>query len=447
MKPFFWTKIMDRNINPTIWKGIDDSKVEINTEELTDLFGATQSNVSPLSQLQQTTRVEPQKPKIVDLIDSNKSKSVAIFLSRIKMNHHDIVDHILQLDDALTEDQLEALKANCPTPSDFDLIKNYDGDPNLLGIPEKFFKELMRVDNLRLHIDFLLLFRQFSTVMSEITKPLDEMGQTFEMFPKSEKLKKFLSIILKVGNFMNGGSPRGGAYGFKIDTLGKLKDVRSKNPRFTLLHYVCETCENNYPKDAKLALDFPYMHNLPKYDFETIGRQLSEITGFFLRGDHYKTIAESKMVDGDMFYPRFVEFKEETKEEVERAVKMIEEVNIDFEKTLKLFGESTDTYSFADFVQMFNQFLIDSQNAEQDLLHQKEEVEKKKKQEEILLKKEQLKRLYLPQRGVLDTMVNQLMEGSGLKQGTDDSAAKVQNAVAMIRARRAKINAAISSHV
>lgn len=45
-------------------------------------------------------------------------------------------------------------------------------------------------------------------------------------------------MVLAVGNHLNGGSCHGSASGFKLDTLLKLMDVKGRNKRTTLLHFV-----------------------------------------------------------------------------------------------------------------------------------------------------------------------------------------------------------------
>jgi hypothetical protein len=42
---------------------------------------------------------------------------------------------------------------------------------------------------------------------------------------KSTKFKKVLEVVLALGNYLNGGSFRGAAYGFKLDALNKLRYV------------------------------------------------------------------------------------------------------------------------------------------------------------------------------------------------------------------------------
>lgn len=45
-------------------------------------------------------------------------------------------------------------------------------------------------------------------------------------------------MVLAVGNHLNGGSCRGSASGFKLEALLKLMDVKGRNKKTTLLHFV-----------------------------------------------------------------------------------------------------------------------------------------------------------------------------------------------------------------
>jgi len=52
----------------------------------------------------------------------------------------------------------------------------------------------------------------------------------------STNFKKILEAILAIGNYMNGSTARGGAYGFKLDALTKLHTIRSVDPKITLVN-------------------------------------------------------------------------------------------------------------------------------------------------------------------------------------------------------------------
>lgn len=55
----------------------------------------------------------------------------------------------------------------------------------------------------------------------------------------SQSLKRLFGLILALGNYMNGGNrQRGQADGFGLEILPKLKDVKSSQSSFTLLHFI-----------------------------------------------------------------------------------------------------------------------------------------------------------------------------------------------------------------
>jgi len=66
----------------------------------------------------------------------------------------------------------------------------------------------------------------------------------------STKLKEVLSIVLAVGNYVNAGTPRGGAYGFKLEALTKVRDFKSNKAGVSLLHYLGEFIEKHYPDNS-----------------------------------------------------------------------------------------------------------------------------------------------------------------------------------------------------
>lgn len=78
----------------------------------------------------------------------------------------------------------------------------------------------------------------------------------------SVELKEVMAIILTVGNYMNGGNmTRGQADGFGLEILAKLKDVKSKDSKITLLHYIVRAymkkIQNPFETNLPLAVPEP----------------------------------------------------------------------------------------------------------------------------------------------------------------------------------------------
>lgn len=72
----------------------------------------------------------------------------------------------------------------------------------------------------------------------------------------SESIKRIFGMILALGNYMNGGNrTRGQADGFGLEILPKIKDVKSKDSGFTLLHFVV----TKYIEVRKRGDTFPFL--------------------------------------------------------------------------------------------------------------------------------------------------------------------------------------------
>jgi len=53
---------------------------------------------------------------------------------------------------------------------------------------------------------------------------MDVMCAAVRETQESKRLKPLLEIVLALGNHLNGNTARGGAYGFKLDSLTKVRN-------------------------------------------------------------------------------------------------------------------------------------------------------------------------------------------------------------------------------
>ena len=79
----------------------------------------------------------------------------------------------------------------------------------------------------------------FAEDIGSIRDRIKMIQTTISMLMTSSSIKKIFGLILALGNYMNGGNrTRGQADGFGLEILPKLKDVKSKESNFTLLHFI-----------------------------------------------------------------------------------------------------------------------------------------------------------------------------------------------------------------
>lgn len=101
----------------------------------------------------------------------------------------------------------------------------------------------------------------------------------------SSLMRHLLKLALEIGNFLNASSPQGAAVGFNLETLSKLRDVKSSsNPAQTLLHFIARQQMRQCPDESlaeQLAACAPASRlNWPKTmeDLRTMRAKLNELS-------------------------------------------------------------------------------------------------------------------------------------------------------------------------
>ena len=72
----------------------------------------------------------------------------------------------------------------------------------------------------------------------------------------SNGFKILLKYILALGNYMNGGTKKGKAYGFSLNSLKQLLSSKSKDNKITLMEYLITIIKNEEPNALEFLNDF-----------------------------------------------------------------------------------------------------------------------------------------------------------------------------------------------
>ena len=85
----------------------------------------------------------------------------------------------------------------------------------------------------------------------------------------SDKFKKILEIILAFGNYMNS-CKKGSAYGFKLQSLDNLSTTKSSDKRSTIVNYIVEVVNTNYPSLKGFETELKYIEKAAQFSLENI---------------------------------------------------------------------------------------------------------------------------------------------------------------------------------
>ncbi|KAM7276276.1 hypothetical protein ACFE04_018142 [Oxalis oulophora] len=243
LKALYWDKVTANCDHSLVWNQVNDGSLRLDDGLIETLFGYTATNrkYSEKVNISSSSTVSKSNTTAQDFIlDPRKSQNTAIVLRSIVISRREIVDALLE-GEGLSIDILEKLTKIAPTQEEETKILQYKNDPGKLADAENFLYYILKASPSAFIRMKAMLFR--SNYDLEILH-LKESLQTLEIACKELRTRgifiKLLEAILKAGNKMNAGTPRGNAQGFNLSTLRKISDVKSSDGKTTLLHFVVE---------------------------------------------------------------------------------------------------------------------------------------------------------------------------------------------------------------
>jgi len=201
---------------------------------------------------------KPKGPAKVELLDSRRAFQMGIVLKKIGITAGDVCTALLQLDKTvLTEDHLTIIRAIMPDQDEAKAIKNYfrtvpGAALDKLRDIEAYVAQLLQVPRLPGKVAVFELALHYRQHISDLTDQINTIRTASTQLLESRALKDLLLRIMAVGNYLNHGTVRGGATGFRLTSLEKLSHVRSQDPlrARTLLHFIAIEC-----RESVLLLD------------------------------------------------------------------------------------------------------------------------------------------------------------------------------------------------
>ncbi|XP_078130692.1 formin [Sander vitreus] len=256
MKPLYWTRIQIQDKkNKTLWNILEEPNI-INASEFEDLFAktTTQTKRKPLAE---TYQKKAKTRKIIKLLDGKRSQAVGILISSLHLEMKDIQQAVLAVDHSVVDvETIEALYENRAQPEELERIKKHyetseEEEVKLLDKPEQFLYELSQIPDFAGRAHCIIFQSAFIDGIASIQHKLNTISSVCKTLLESDGVTEVMGLVLALGNYMNGGNrTRGQADGFGLEILPKLKDVKSKDNRISLVDYVVSYYLHNVDKHS-----------------------------------------------------------------------------------------------------------------------------------------------------------------------------------------------------
>lgn len=260
MKHLNWTKIPVGKISKTIWEQIDDSRVKLNEDLLIEKFAIKETTSKAL-----TTNNDINKKKV--FCKPERQRNIKIVLSKLHITDPLVLAYALieYNTDILTPAVCDLLLSIVPTEDEYKEIKKQTEhlEYSEYDMSDMFICLIGEIPGYKERLGALIFKSNYRLDSVNILKTIDCFYKAFDFISTNKHLHKIFEIILAHGNYMNGITPKGGALGFKMESLPKLNQMRSRDNKKTLLQYIVYYIINDM-KEPELLDIMPYFELFKK---------------------------------------------------------------------------------------------------------------------------------------------------------------------------------------
>ncbi|XP_075767588.1 LOW QUALITY PROTEIN: formin-like protein 1 [Pelodiscus sinensis] len=363
MPIFNWVALKPSQINGTIFHELNDEKVlqELDMSDFEEQF-KTKAQGPSLDISARKAKAAPKAPSKVTLMESNRAKNLAITLRKSSLSTEGICKAIQTYDlQGLSLDFLELLQRFVPTEYELTLIRKYEKEqrpPEELSDEDAFMLQFSRIPRLAERMSIMTFLGNFSDTAQLLMPQFNALIAASISLKSSTKLRQILEIVLAFGNYTNS-SKRGAAYGFRLQSLDALLEMKSTDRRQTLLHYIVRVVAEKYPGLTGFHTE---LHFLDKAGTVSLDSAVQDMRA--LQRGMELTRKEFMRQDDSQVLKDFLKANTEVMEKLQTDSKTAQEA---YESAVEYFGENPKTSPPTMFFPVFMRFIKAYKKAEQDI--------------------------------------------------------------------------------
>ncbi|XP_074199369.1 formin-like protein 1 isoform X2 [Camelus bactrianus] len=365
-----WVALKPNQITGTVFTELNDEKVlqELDMSEFEEQF-KTKSQGPSLDINALKSKSAQKAPSKAILIEANRAKNLAITLRKGNLGADRICQAIETYDlQALGLDFLELLTRFLPTEYERSLISRFEREQRPmeeLSEEDHFMLRFSRIPRLSERMNTLIFLGNFPDTAQMLMPQLNAIIAASMSIKSSDKLRQILEIVLAFGNYMNS-SKRGAAYGFRLQSLDALLEMKSTDRKQTLLHYLVKVIAEKYPQLTGFHSD---LHFLDKAGSVSLDSVLGDVRA--LQRGLELTQREFVRQDDCVVLKEFLRANSPTMDKLLADSKTAQEA---YESVVEYFGENPKTTSPSMFFSLFSRFIKAYKKAEQEVEQWKKEA-------------------------------------------------------------------------
>eukprot|EP01090_Pellita_catalonica_P011719 TRINITY_DN2376_c0_g1_i1.p1 TRINITY_DN2376_c0_g1~~TRINITY_DN2376_c0_g1_i1.p1 ORF type:complete len:434 (+),score=86.09 TRINITY_DN2376_c0_g1_i1:136-1437(+) len=419
MKMLNWSKMPNNNLKGTVWEVIDDENVTFDEESLVGLFSNEVAKKAPTA-----SGDKPAKKGKINVLDMKRANNIGIMLSRFKLTPEEIAQKVIEMDSSVidTSTAKNMLKNGIPESSEIAVIQECE-DPSRLGTPERFLLAMSTVPNLVPRLNAMIFKSTFRERINEVMPDIKAIDAATKQLKTSKKFQKVMEIILALGNYLNGGSARGTAFGFRFNSLLKVADTKGNDRKTTLVHFLIMTMRKYYPELLDFEKEVKASSVASKVSMPTLFQTVNQLKGGF-------NLVENQLPNADDHFKKaMADFVSKEKAVFEAAMEEANSMKAAFEAVAVYYGEKP-TSQPEEFFSIVSGFVEIFQRTLTQIKMSEEKAKKDEKRAENLAKMKQLKQNQTKPKDLntMNELVTQMKSGDYFKLKRNK---RVQNAMSI----------------
>lgn len=383
MRALHWTKLDNKAIKETVWFQLNDEKnVKLDTAELSTLFCqmVPKANAGPGADAAASAAAKaPAKQQAVTFIDGQRGQNMAIAISRFRpLTFEQLRDAVLQLDSkTLSLETASTMSKWLPTPEEVEAVSGYDGPVADLAQTDKYVLILGKVPAIDRRLEAFIFKLQYTDLHEQYSAKITLCVDLLQRIHASKAIQRLLEYVLALGNYLNGGTKKGDAYGFEIAFLTRLQDARSVDNKTNLLQYLLPILDKD-PVTRDLQDVFQGIEDASRTDITQLTSDVGKFNGNVNKIKGLMNQCTQKPIPGDQFVTvmePFVAKSEPVAQSLQKRVQDINKIALDI---ATMYGEDSK-FGPSNIFSLYNDFNKQINNTRQELKRQAEAKEKAEK--------------------------------------------------------------------
>jgi len=375
MKSLFWEVIQAKDIKGTIWDELDDTKIKINLDKFEEKFSQVKKELKkPVVE----KKVSAKKEKKT-FLEPDRTRMMSIVLNKIRIDTLELSDAIEKYDlKILTPEVCTLLLPILPNDAEVKEVSAFQGDiMEELAPCDQFVLIISGIAAYKERIKTIIFKYNYLNDYMVIKEEIDRIFNVYKFMKEDKKLQRLFEIILALGNYMNGGSFRGGAYGFTLNSLTKFADTKSSGINF--IDYIVKFIYEQIKEPQVLDI----LKNLREFDklqYQSIiesSKQLENRWKDVLALKKALAANKDLLLAEDESEKFLSSFYDDAQNKIKEIKEKVEKIDKDYEGVAKFYGENPQKFTMINFVDTFRKFTKDLSDAFKK--YQEKAAKKKKK--------------------------------------------------------------------